>query len=116
MVVGALAGIALAMAGIAWWAMRLTLRSGNEWGRVIAVFFVGIAAIGAFAGDLLLDGIAVAILVPSAACTLGFAAAAFSAARGDDGGGGGGGSDDEPPWWPSFERDLHRYERERVRS
>lgn len=114
MVVGALAGSALAMAGVAWWAMRLTLRAVGEWARVLAVACVGVAAIGAFAGDLLLDGIAVAVIVPSAACAIGFAAAAFTA-RGDDWGGGGD-RDGEPPWWPSFEQDLRRYERQRVRS
>jgi hypothetical protein len=114
MVVGALAGIALALGGVAWWAMRTTLRAAHEWARVAAVLGVGVAAIGAFAGDLLLDGIVVALVVPTAACVVGFAAAAFAAGRDDDGGGGGG-SDGEPPWWPSFERDLRRYERQRVR-
>jgi hypothetical protein len=115
MVVGAVAGSALALGGVAWWAMRTTLRAGAEWARVVAVFCLGVAAIGAFAADLLLDGIVVALVVPGVACVAGLAAAAFTD-RGDDGGEGGDDSDSEPPWWPSFERDLRRYERQRVRS
>src|SRR5581483_388195 len=79
MVVGGLAGIALALSAVAWFAMRLTLRahtrSAGEWARLAALCCLGVAAIGAFAGDLLLDGIVVALLVPTAACVLGFAVA-----------------------------------------
>jgi hypothetical protein len=114
MVVGALAGIALALSGVAWWAMRTTLRAGGEWARVLAVFCLGVAAIGAFAGDLLLDDIVVALLVPSVACIVGFAIAAFTDSRGDDWRDDD--SDGEPPWWPSFERELRRYDRQRVHS
>ena len=117
MVVGGLAGIAFAMSGVAWFAMRLTLRahtrSAGEWARLAALSCLGLAAIGAFAGDLLLAGIVVALLVPTAACVLGFAVA-VATADGDDGWGGPG-SDDEPPWWPSFERQLRSYDRRRVR-
>ena len=120
MVVGALTGVALALCAVAWWSMRLTLRvrmrAAGELTRVAACLALGVGAVAAFAGALLLDGIVVGVVVPAAACAAGFALAAFTVDRGDDGGEDGGGPDDEPPWWPSFERDLRRYDRQRIRS
>jgi hypothetical protein len=120
MVVGALAGVALALAAVAWWSMRLTLRAreraGEELARVAAHLAVGLGAVAAFAGALLLDGILVGVVVPAGACAAGFALAALTADAGDDGDGRGGGPDDDPPWWPRFERELRRYDRERVRT
>lgn len=114
MVVGALAGVALGLAAVAWWSMRLTLQGRSELARVAALLIVGVAAVAAFAAALLLDGIAVGVLVPAVACGAGFALAALTAGA-DDEGGGGEEPDDEPPWWPSFERELRLYDRERVR-
>jgi hypothetical protein len=120
MVVGALAGVALALALVAWWSMRLTLRVRDgvhgDLARVSAHLAVGIGAVAAFSGALLLDGIVTGVVVPAGACAAGFALAAFTADGGDDGGEGGRGGDDDPPWWPSFERELRRYDRRRVHS
>jgi hypothetical protein len=116
MVVGALTGVAVALAVVAWWSMRLALRvrPGHELTRVRALLAVGVGAIAAFAGALLLDGIVVGVVIPAVACLVGFGLAALTA--GADDGGGGGGFDDEPPWWPAFERELRRYDRRRIRS
>lgn len=119
MVVGALVGVAVALAVVAWWSMRLTLRARDgarsELGRFAAHLAVGIGAVAAFAGGVLLDGIVAGVVVPAGACAAGFAFASFTAGSDDDGREDGGG-DDEPPWWPAFERELRRYDRRRVRS
>jgi hypothetical protein len=118
MVVGAVAGVAFGLAAVAWWSLRLTLRvraqSAGELARVGAYVALGVAAIGAFGGTLLLAGIVVALVVPLCACVAGFALAAYTADADDDDGGGD--PDGEPPWWPSFERELRRYDRQRIRS
>ena len=95
-------GIGVGTACIAWWSMRQTLR-----GRfVLGTATVGVAALAGVALTFLLDGPLLGLTVPTGAVLIGFALAA--AAGGDEPGDG---PDDEPPWWPSFERDLRRYER-----
>lgn len=98
-------GVGVGMACIAWWSMRQTLRGRFLLGTAV----VGCAALAAFALAVLLDGALVGLTTPAAAALVGFAVA-LAAGGGDPGGG----PDDEPPWWPSFERDLRRYERSRV--
>ena len=97
-------GIGVGMACIAWWSMRQTLR-----GRfVLGTAVVGFAALAACPLGLLTAGPHVGQTVPVGATLVGFAVA-LAAGGGEPGGG----PDDDPPWWPSFERDLRRYERSR---
>src|SRR5438105_791979 len=105
MVVVCLIGVAIGTAVVAWRSMRWTLCGRLELGLLA----IGSAAIPAFALTLILAGPVGALTVPTGATLLGFAIALAS----------GGGDVDpepdvEPPWWPSFERDLRRYERTRV--
>jgi hypothetical protein len=105
MVVVCLIGVAVGTAAAAWRSMRWTLSGRRELGLLT----IGAAAIPAFALALLLAGAVGALTVPTGATLLGFALALAS----------GGGDVDpdpdvEPPWWPSFERDLRRYERTRT--
>jgi hypothetical protein len=105
MVVVYLIGVAIGTGAVAWRSMRWTLSGRLELG----VLTIGAAAIPAFALALLLAGPVSALTVPTGATLFGFALALAS---------GGGDVDSEPdvepPWWPSFERDLRRYERTRV--
>lgn len=105
MVVGGLVGVAVCVGLLAWRSMRWTLRGRLELGLAL----IGPAALAAFALVLLLAGPIAALAVPTAALLVGFA---IALAFGGDGGDGAG-PNEEPPWWPSFERDLHRYERTR---
>src|SRR4051812_15330259 len=102
MVVVGLVGVAVGIGVVAWRSMRWTLCGRLE----VGLLTMGVAAIPAFAFALLLAGPVAALTVPTGATLLGFAIALAS----------GGGDVDpepdvEPPWWPSFERDLRRYER-----
>jgi hypothetical protein len=105
MVAAALCGVAFGIGLVARQSMRWALRGRLELGLAT----VGIAAIAAFAVALLVAGSAAALAVPAVATLVGFAVALFSG--GDDDGGVE--PDGDPPWWPSFERDLRRYERTR---
>jgi hypothetical protein len=104
MVVAGLVGVAVGVGAAAWRSMRWTLRGRFELGVVT----IGLAAVAAFALALLLGGPVAALTVPTAA-TLAGVAIAFAWGGGDSGGE----PDGDPPWWPSFERDLRRYERSR---
>jgi hypothetical protein len=106
MVVAGLAGIAAGMGIAAWASMRWTMRGRFELGLAV----VAVAALAFFAAALLLAGPA-ALSVPAGATIIGFA---LALALG--GGDGDGDADDEPPWWPSFERELRRYERNGPRT
>jgi hypothetical protein len=105
-VVAGLVGVAAGVGVVAWRSMRWTLSARLELG----LLSIGGAAVAGFALALLLAGPVAALIVPNGAMLLGFAAA-----LGSDGGGAGPGAEDDgdPPWWPSFERDLRRYERTR---
>jgi hypothetical protein len=98
--------------------MRLRLRAhrvGNQWQGIGAIAVAGLASLAAFVAALLLIGPFVALAVCGAASMIGFAVAVrFGGAGGDDPRRDP--SDDDPPWWPSFEDDLRRYEKQRVRS
>src|SRR6059058_2188483 len=105
MVVVWLVGVAIGTAAVAWRSMRWTLCGRLELGLVT----IGAAAIPAFGLALVLAGPVAALTVPTGATLLGFALAlAFGGGDVDPE------PDGEPPWWPSFERDLRRYERTRV--
>jgi hypothetical protein len=104
-VVAGLVGVAVGVGVVAWRSMRWTLSARLELG----LLSMGVAALAGFALALLLAGPVAALIVPNGAMLLGFAAALGS----DGGDGGSGAGDGEPPWWPSFERDLRRYERTR---
>jgi len=105
------------MSLVAWWSMRLRLRAqhgGNEWQGIAAVGVVGLTSLTAFAAALLLLRPSVALALCSSAALVGFIVALrFGGTAGDDPRGGA--PDDDPPWWPSFEQDLRRYEKQRVR-
>jgi peptidoglycan/LPS O-acetylase OafA/YrhL len=104
-VVAGLVGIAVGMAFAAWRSMRWTLD-----GRTTAgVGAVGSAALAGVTGALLVAGPLAALTVPTTAILVGFAIALRSGGDAPDGGDG----PTDPPWWPSFERDLRRYERRR---
>jgi hypothetical protein len=100
MVVG-LIGVAVGIGAVAWRSMRWALCGRLE----VGLLTVGLAAIPAFVLAFFLAGPVAALTVPLGATLVGFAAAFV---WGD--GGSGPGGDGEPPWWPSFERDLRRYE------
>jgi hypothetical protein len=105
MVAVGLIGVAIGTAAVAWRSMRWAISGRLELGLLT----MGGAAIPAFSLGLLLAGPIGALTVPTGATLLGFAVALAS--------GGDGGDPEpapEPPWWPSFERDLRRYERKRV--
>jgi hypothetical protein len=102
MVVVGLIGVAAGIGAVAWRSMRSALRGRLE----IGLLTIGVATIPAFALSLLLGGPTAGLTVPTGAILLGFAAALVSG-----GGDSGPEPDVEPPWWPSFERDLRRYER-----
>ncbi len=105
MVAVGLIGVAIGIGAVAWQSMRCALR-----GRLaIGLLTIGVATIPAFALALLLAGPAAALTVPTGATLLGFAAAFVSGSDDSDSE-----PDVEPPWWPSFERDLRRYERTRL--
>jgi peptidoglycan/LPS O-acetylase OafA/YrhL len=106
-VVAGLVGVAVGMALAAWRSMRWTLYGRESLGLVTAAT----CALGAVAATLLLAGPLVALTLPTAVTLLGFALARVPRDDGPDE------ADDasEPPWWPSFERDLRRYERSAVR-
>jgi hypothetical protein len=105
MVEAGLTGIAIGIGALAWRSMRWTLC-----GRLaIGVLTIGVASISAFALTLLLAGPIAALTVPTGATLVGFAAALASGGEDSDPA-----PDVEPPWWPSFERDLRRYERTRL--
>jgi hypothetical protein len=59
---------------------------------------------------LLLAGIVASLLVPAGAVLVGFLLALTGGVDDEPSGG----DDENPPWWPSFERELRRYERQRV--
>ena len=101
MVVAGLVGSAVGMGIAAWRSMRWTLGGRHELGLVA----VAVAALVCFAAALLLGG-PPALGLPAAATVAGLALAF----RGGDPSQP---SDEDPPWWPSFERDLRRYERSR---
>jgi|SRR4051812_5464896 len=105
MVVVGLVAVAIGIGAVAWLSMRWALRGRFELG----LFTIAVAAIPAFALALLLAGPAAALTVPTGATLVGFAAAFISG-----GGDSASEADVEPPWWPSFERDLRRYERTRL--
>jgi hypothetical protein len=106
-VVAGLVGVGVGMGIAAWRSMRWTIRGRAHRGLLTA----STCALAAVATTLLLAGPLVALALPAAATLVGFALALGwrDERPGDDGG------DDEPPWWPSFERDLRRYERGVVR-
>ena len=104
MVVVCLIGVAIATAAVAWRSMRWTLCGRLELGLLT----IGAVAIPAFALALLLAGPVGALTVPTGATLLGFAVALASGDGDVDPV-----PDGEPPWWPSFERELRRYERTR---
>lgn len=104
------AGIGAVTVAVAWWSLRLTDRR-TERARLAATGALGVWAIAAFAAVLLLQGIVASLLVPAGAVLVGFL---LALARGVDDEPSGGGDDENPPWWPSFERELRRYERRRV--
>jgi len=104
MVVVCLIGVAIGTATVAWRSMRWTLCGRLELGLLT----IGAVAIPAFALALLLAGPVGALTVPTGATLLGFAVALASGDGDVDPV-----PDGEPPWWPSFERELRRYERTR---
>jgi hypothetical protein len=112
MVEGGLAGIAAVMFCTAWLSLRLSCR-GSARARITALALLGTATVGAFAGTFLLAGIVAALVLPTLAALAGLTIALFriedddSPEDADDG---------DPPWWPTFERQLRSYERQRVRS
>jgi hypothetical protein len=103
-VVAGLVGVAAGIGFVSWRSMSWTLDGRRE----LALAVVGPATIAACALALLLGGPLAALTVPTTATLIGFALAFIF-----HGGGGASGPDDDPPWWPSFERDLRRYERRR---
>jgi hypothetical protein len=102
MVVVGLVGVAIGIGAVAWRSMRCALRGRLD----VGLPAIGVAAIPAFALALLLAGPVAALTVPTGAVVVGFAAALVWGGGDSDPE-----SDGEPPWWPSFERDLRRYER-----
>jgi hypothetical protein len=102
-VVVGLVGVAVGMGIAAWLAMRWTLRGRRELGLLT----VAVAALPAFALALLLVGSPLALAIPAVATLIGFALAfGFDGDDQDQ-------ADGDPPWWPTFERELRHYERER---
>jgi hypothetical protein len=112
MVEGGLAGIAAGMAFSAWWSVRRAWR-GSISARIGAIAVLGSVAVAAFAGTLLLSGIVAALVIPGLATLAGLTIALFGI---DDDDSPRDTDDDDPPWWPTFERQLRSYERQRVRS
>ena len=103
MVVAGLAGVAVGMGLAAWWSMRWTLHGAADRGLV----FGASAALAGVGATLVLAGPTAALTVPTAGLIVGFALALRAGGDTPDGDG----DDPDPPWWPSFERDLRRYER-----